>query len=42
MATVAPCISVFEGARVFRDGKIVYVSGDCSLRKVLQEVGFGD
>ena len=31
-----------EAARVLRDGKIVRVSGDCSLRKVLQEVGFGD
>ena len=42
MSTVALCISVSEGARVFRDGKIVRVSGDCSLREVLQEVGFGD
>ena len=31
-----------EAARVLRDGKIVHVSGDCSLREVLQEVGFGD
>ena len=31
-----------RGARVFRDGEILRVSGDCSLREVLQEVGFGD
>ena len=42
MSSVARCISVSEAARVLRDGKIVRVSGDCSLREVLQEVGFGD
>ena len=42
MFSVALCISVSGGARVLRHGKIVHVSGDCSLREVLQEVGFGD
>ena len=35
-------ISVFEGARVLRNGKTLRVSGDCSLCDVLQEVGFVD
>ena len=35
-------ISMFEGASVLRDGKILRVSGDCSLRELLQEIGFGD
>ena len=38
MSSVAQCISVSKAARAFRDGKIVRVSGDCSLREVLQEV----
>ena len=33
---------MFNGTRVLRDGKIRRVYGDCSLREVLQEVGFGD
>ena len=31
-----------QAAQVLRDSKIVRVSGDCSLREVLREVGFGD
>ena len=42
MSCVALCISVSEAARVLRDVKIVRVSGDWSLRDMLQEVGFGD
>ena len=42
MSSIAVCISVSEAARVLRDGKIVRVSGDCSLREVLQEVGLRD
>ena len=41
MSPVAVCIRV-QGARVFRDGKILRVSGDCSLREVLQKVRFSD
>ena len=42
MSSVALCISVSEGARILRDGKILSVSGKCRLREVLQEVGLGD
>ena len=42
MSCVALYISVSEAALVLRDVKIVRVSGDWSLRDVLQEVGFGD
>ena len=42
MSSIAVCISVSEAACVLRDGKIVRVSGDCSLREVLQEVGLRD
>ena len=41
MSPVAMCIRV-RGARVFRDGEILRVSGDSSLREVLQEVQFSD
>ena len=40
--SIALCISVSEEACILRNGKILRVSGDCSLREVLQEVGFGD
>ena len=42
MSSVALCVSVSEGARVLRDGKILRVSGNCRLCEVLQEVGLGD
>ena len=42
MFSVALCISVSEGRHILRDGKILHVSGDCSLREVLQVVAFGD
>ena len=42
MSYVALCVSVSEGERVLRDGKILRVSGNCRHRKVLQEVGLGD
>ncbi|XP_062518285.1 uncharacterized protein LOC134193474 [Corticium candelabrum] len=38
MSCVALCISVSEAARVLRDVKIVRVSGDWSLRDMLQEL----
>ena len=40
--SVSLCISVSEAAYVSRDGKTLCVSGSCSLREILQEVGFGD
>ena len=42
MSSVALCVSVSEGARILRDGKILRVSGNCKHREVLQEVGLGD
>ena len=42
MLSVALCISVSEGHAFLRDGKILQVSGDCSLREVLQKVGLSD
>ena len=40
MFSVALYISVFKGAHILKDGKILRVSGNCSLREVLQEAGF--
>ena len=42
MSTVALCISVSEGHTISEMAKILRVSGDCSLREVLLEVGFDD
>ena len=35
-------VYVSKGACILKDGKRFPGSGDCSLREVLQEVGFGD
>ena len=42
MSTVALCISVSEEHAISEMATFLRVSGDCSLREVLQEVGFDD
>ena len=42
MSSVALCISMSEGHAISEMAKILRVSGDSSLREVLQEVEFDD
>lgn len=41
-SSIALCVSVSEGTHLLKDGKVLRVCGNCQLRDVLGEVGYGD